>query len=309
MELTALAAALTAGMLAAFNPCGFALLPGYLALFLGDSAQASRGRAISRSLAVSGALTAGFVVVFGIVGLIVTFAAWRITAYTPYLTLIVGPLLVLLGIWLLLGRELKLRLPRMKGTVSANPAGMFIYGMIYATVSLSCTLPIFLIAVAGSLRSDSVLGGASVILAYALGMGLVMTVLTLAVALARTSIVSTSRNLVKYINRVSGALLVLAGGFLTSYGYSEIQLLRGSEGATLPDSFVNSWLSELTTFIDRVGGATIALVVLALIAGLITALYLITRFRDKGQTTSADANCCAPSALTDSPTEETEVDA
>ncbi len=68
MEATVIAAALTAGMLAAFNPCGFALLPGYLALFLADAQGAGRSTAIRRAIAISASLTAGFVAIFGVVG-------------------------------------------------------------------------------------------------------------------------------------------------------------------------------------------------------------------------------------------------
>ena len=45
--------ALTAGMVAAFNPCGFALLPAYLALLLSrtDTQRAPVGRALAASAA------------------------------------------------------------------------------------------------------------------------------------------------------------------------------------------------------------------------------------------------------------------
>ncbi|MBP7972583.1 MAG: hypothetical protein KAZ48_07265, partial [Candidatus Nanopelagicales bacterium] len=165
MEYAALGASLTAGMLAAFNPCGFALLPGYLALFLGDEQSGQRAHPVRRSLAVAGAMTAGFVAVFSAVGLIANIAEWRITAYTPYVTLLVGPALVLLGAWLLTGRQVTVALPKMRGTVGGSPAGMFVYGMIYATVSLSCTLPIFLIALTASLRSTNPLSAMSTVIA------------------------------------------------------------------------------------------------------------------------------------------------
>src|SRR5260370_32700283 len=49
--------AFAAGMLAAVNPCGFALLPGYLGLYLGSfEAPASPARRLGRALAVAGAV-------------------------------------------------------------------------------------------------------------------------------------------------------------------------------------------------------------------------------------------------------------
>src|SRR5215470_450555 len=50
-----------AGMVAAVNPCGFALLPAYLGLYLGAEGRPGGWRAIPRALAVSGVVTLSFV--------------------------------------------------------------------------------------------------------------------------------------------------------------------------------------------------------------------------------------------------------
>lgn len=272
MDYAAVATALTAGMIAAFNPCGFALLPGYLALFLGDRTD-PMARPIQRSLAVAGAVTAGFIAVFGVAAILISALAWQLSTYIPYLTLVFGPLLIALGIWLLIGKEIRVALPRLQASIGTNPLGMFVYGVVYATVSLSCTLPIFLIAVASSFRASTPVAAIMTLLAYAIGMGLVLLVLTLAVALARTSIVTTSRNLVRYVNRLSGALLVLAGAYLTWYGYLEVRLLRGTQGAALPENVVTTWTSRISTMIDNTGGPAIAGIIIAValvLLGLIT---------------------------------------
>src|SRR6266545_7930005 len=57
------------GVVAAFNPCGFALLPAYLAFYLndetiGESLAARTRRSLTVSLAVAGAFT----VLFGVIG-------------------------------------------------------------------------------------------------------------------------------------------------------------------------------------------------------------------------------------------------
>jgi len=271
MDYAAVATALTAGMIAAFNPCGFALLPGYLALFLGDRTD-PLVHPIRRSLAVAGAVTAGFIAVFGVAAILISALTWQLSTFIPYLTLIFGPALIVLGIWLLLGKEIRVGIPRLQASIGTNPLGMFVYGVVYATVSLSCTLPIFLIAVASSFAASTPVVAVLTLLSYALGMGLVLLVLTLAVALARTSIVSTSRNLVRYVNRLSGALLVLAGTYLTWYGYLDVQLLRGTAGATLPENVVTTWTSRISTTIDNTGGPAIAgfiIVITLVLLGLI----------------------------------------
>ena len=59
--LTDLLLALTAGMLAAVNPCGFALLPAYLSILVLGGNQPGRGTAVRRALVSTGCLTLGFV--------------------------------------------------------------------------------------------------------------------------------------------------------------------------------------------------------------------------------------------------------
>ena len=62
------ALALTAGMVATVNPCGFALLPAYLSAFVGLQEGGNRVTAVGRAVIVSLVLTAGFVTVFGLRG-------------------------------------------------------------------------------------------------------------------------------------------------------------------------------------------------------------------------------------------------
>ncbi len=60
-----------AGMVAAANPCGFALLPTYLGLYLGaDSAENPLGRRLLRAAAISLTVSACFVLLFGLAGLV-----------------------------------------------------------------------------------------------------------------------------------------------------------------------------------------------------------------------------------------------
>ena len=77
---------LIVGMVATVNPCGFVLLPTYLMYFLGiSSSEAGRQRAsITRALLVSGAVSAGFMLVFLIVGAITRFFTDRVTANAKY---------------------------------------------------------------------------------------------------------------------------------------------------------------------------------------------------------------------------------
>ena len=64
--LAPLGFAFAVGMASAVNPCGFAMLPAYLGLYLGDSEKEAQGshvvRRLRQALIVGGTVTAGFVV-------------------------------------------------------------------------------------------------------------------------------------------------------------------------------------------------------------------------------------------------------
>ena len=117
-----LALALGAGMLAAVNPCGFALLPAYLSvLVLGDDSPGP-ARAVARALALTAWMTVGFVAVFGVFGLVISPVASEVQQYLPWFTTVLGALLVLAGAWLLAGRDLpRLQLPAGAGSRSPAP--------------------------------------------------------------------------------------------------------------------------------------------------------------------------------------------
>ena len=61
--------ALTRGVVAAFNPCGFAMLPAYVTYFVGTNASGSVAGVVARlrRAALLGLVTtAGFIVVFSV---------------------------------------------------------------------------------------------------------------------------------------------------------------------------------------------------------------------------------------------------
>jgi cytochrome c biogenesis protein CcdA len=195
-----LAFALAAGLLAAFNPCGFALLPSFLLLLV-----SGRGGAL-RALRLSAAMTAGFITVFGVAGVLIGVATAPIQQHLPWLTVVIGAGLVLVGGWLLSGRELQVPIPRLNaGGPTGSLLGLYGYGASYAVASLSCTIAPFP-AVTGLVSgSGNVLAGVGAFIAYGLGMGLVVGLLALLVALAQDTVVRRTRAVLP-MSRGSAAL-------------------------------------------------------------------------------------------------------
>ena len=222
--------AFAAGLVAALNPCGFAMLPAYLALVVRGE-DVGRRAAVGRALTATAAMAAGFIAVFGGFGVLTVSAASTVQRYLPYVTVLIGIVLVALGIWLLAGREITVLAGLARGVrwaPTARLGSMFGYGISYAIASLSCTVGPFLAVTAAGLRSGSVLGAVAVYVAYAAGFTLVVGVLAMAAALANSATVDRIRRIVPYVNRISGALLVVVGVYVGYYGLYEIRLFTGN---------------------------------------------------------------------------------
>ncbi len=270
-----LAFPLSAGLVAAFNPCGFAMLPAYVGYFLGleSDEETNVSRNVVRGLVVGLTMTLGFLFVFGVIGVLTsTFVSEAaVSRRIGYATMTFGVLLVPLGIAMLRGYEPKLRLPRMQaGTGSNQLPSIFLFGVSYAVVSVSCTIGIFLAVVASSFTNEGIVDGTAVYLAYGAGMGLVIMVLTLGVALARNSVATNMRRFLPYVNRVSGVMLALAGAYLIVYGWWEVQVLRGNTDTNGLVRAGEDLQNRLTLWVDDVDSGRLATAITVLIVGILT---------------------------------------
>lgn len=208
-----LATSFAAGLVATVNPCGFAMLPAYLSYFLGTSAGDTRAVSIRRALTVSALMAAGFLIVFGAAGILLTLGVQVIVEFIPWLAVVVGAGLVVLGVRTYRGRYLTLSL----GSGRVDRSSVLRFGISYAVASLSCTLPIFLSLIAGTFARSTVLEGVSAFVAYSVGMSLVITAITVTMAFGQDRIVNFVRSSARYVNKVSGVVLVGAGLFIVWY--------------------------------------------------------------------------------------------
>ena len=234
--------AFAAGMIATVNPCGFALLPAYMSIYLGGNTDGGvEGEPLGRllkALLISLMVTLGFVLLFGSVGVIIAASGHFLTNVMPWSGLFVGIIMVLLGLWLLVGKNtiyagLAVRLSeRVHPGRSRGLFSFFTFGIAYGVASLSCTLPIFLIVVGSSLAANGFLIGLFQFISFALGMGTVLMVLTLGTALFKGAVASHLRGFMPYIERASAVLVVLAGSFIVYYW-----LTIGELGGSIQDLF------------------------------------------------------------------------
>jgi len=215
-----LALAFAAGLVATVNPCGFAMLPAYLSYFVGTGDEnETRVVAMQRALYVGGVVSLGFLVVFGTTGILISAGTAgfqnAITSGIPWVAIVVGVAIVILGVAMLRGYELTVRLPKAKKARKGKGTGsVFAFGVSYALASLSCTLPVFLSVVALQVQRTDFISGVATFIAYGLGMSMLLVGVTIAIGLGQHSLVGWLRRSVRYINRVSGFVLILAGSYI-----------------------------------------------------------------------------------------------
>jgi cytochrome c-type biogenesis protein len=212
------------GLVASVNPCAFVLLPTYLMYFLGmtGSRPGDQRASVRRALVVSAAVSTGFMAVFVVAGLMSEYVTSWIEANAKYATLAIGVGFVVLGVAMLAGYRLPISTPKV-GTLSvlgedrATVVAMVGYGAAYAITSISCTLPLFTSTLFGNVNRGGWGSGLAHVVAYGLGMALVVTALTIALAVANTSLLSALKSSSRYVDTVAAVLVVISGLYLIYY--------------------------------------------------------------------------------------------
>ena len=269
-----LAFPLAAGLIAAFNPCGFAMLPAYLSYFLGLESDNSDEREVGilNGLKVSLTLSLGFVFVFAIIGILTNtiISEASIEKQAGYITLGIGIILVLVGVAMVAGYHPVLNVPRIHmGTSNRQLPSIFLFGISYAFVSIGCSAPIFFLTVGGSFSRDGIINGSAVFISYALGMSIVITVLTVGISIARSSITEKYKSIMKYLNPISGIFLSISGFFLSAYGWWEIQVSRGNYGTNPLVDLSLRGSGRLSNWVNDVGGGRFAMACLMIVVGIL----------------------------------------
>lgn len=277
-----LALAFASGMVAAFNPCGFAMLPAYVTFFLGQEGDRvpGRGESVLRAIPVALAVSLGFVVVFGVVGIALRPISSTVQEYAPWATIVVGIGLAVFGVVMLFGYEMTARIPKLnRGGRTKGLGSMFLYGVSYAIASLTCTIGIFIANIVNAFSRTDFVSGVSVLVVYAAGMGLVITALTVAIALARDSVVRWMRSGMQYANRAAGGLMVVMGVYVAWYGVFSLRVRSDPTTAGGPVDQVEAWSARATEFVDRVGATTLGLYLIGITVMMVCISVLVASIR------------------------------
>ena len=206
-----------AGMLAAFNPCGFGLVPAYVGLHVG------RGRL--RGAARFGiAASATIVVLFAAGGLALATVGETLARLFPWIGLVAAGLMVGLGAHVLTGGALPGgsglagAAGRLGGVASrTGVAGAAAFGLAFALTSLGCTLPLFLSVLGTSLTTASPLAALGAVTLFGLGLSAVLVGLGLAATLLGAAALTWARGAGRLVGAAAAVLLLLGGAYAAYY--------------------------------------------------------------------------------------------
>lgn len=208
-----------AGMIAAVNPCGVAMLPAYIGYYLGTEGGPWHSSFLFRGgygLLLGLVVTLGFIVLFSTMGLAVSFGGRGLFSAFPKARLVIGVALVGLGLWLLLsGKSLGLSFAsRVAAPSGRGLSSSFLFGIAYGVVSLSCTLPVFLAVVGSSLISQGFALAFFHFISYSLGMGTVLGLVIMGTAFFKEALQRHLRRAMPYVSKVGVIFIVGAGVYI-----------------------------------------------------------------------------------------------
>lgn len=242
--------AFAAGMIAPVNPCGFALLPAYLATQLTESGTGTTAGRLAAGLRSGAALAAGFALTLSAAGFAISAGAHPLLTAAPKIGLAVGAALLVLAAFTLTGRGPRLRLPAAATTTTGAKTGRrdtvrwLVFGAGYAAASLSCTLGVLLAVIAQAQAAGSVTGQAGVFAAYAAGAAALLLVVSAASALAAAATGRALRVLTRHHAAISAALLAATGAYLIWYWYPAAtgHAATGRTGTVAVSSSASAWI-------------------------------------------------------------------
>jgi cytochrome c-type biogenesis protein len=204
---------LGSGMMAAFNPCGIAMLPSYLAYLLGGEKSK-----VKDGLWAGLLMTGGFLLTFLVAGIFSMMFAEVLGKMASWIAFMIGIFFVIAGIFMLFGKNLfAFHIGGNWELEKGARTSLFVYGIAYALGSLGCTLPLFSILVLSSFHAQGFMNGILHFLLYAFGMGFVVTLLSLASTISQQIVVGIVRSSARWMGKLSGLITLATGIYLMVY--------------------------------------------------------------------------------------------
>ena len=130
-------------------------------------------------------------------------------------------------------------------------------------------------------------------------MGLVLVVLSVAVALAQQAFVRGMRLVLPFVNRASGVMLVLSGIYVAYYGYYEwTTIIRERSAPAGPIAWVEAWSSAISRRVNALPISAVAASIVVILAIGVTGTVRLGRTRRSHRITPTEINMTEPMPCT-----------
>lgn len=213
----------------------------------------------------------------------VAYAGSNLTDQIPAAGIVVGVLLTLLGAAVLGG---KIVTPRIMNPIRVRRdrgrRNIYLFGIGYGIASLGCTLPVFLAVVGASLATRGPASSFGVLLAYGGGTTIVLMSLSIAAAFVREGLATRMKRLLPHMHRISGALLLVTGAYLTYYW---IRIRYGSAVTSARDPLIGA-VERFSASVQRLAASGLGRWAIFLGAAMILMTILATLWRNREDTAS-----------------------
>ncbi|MCG2589254.1 cytochrome c biogenesis CcdA family protein [Rhodohalobacter sulfatireducens] len=207
------------GVLAFLAPCAVALLPGYIVAFVSRNSvgNPSLGKRLGRGLKLAMLSILGILIIYTIAGVFIIVAAQVLKEYMKWITVGMGGLLTILGILMIMGKNISLSVNLRNPTDRSEAVEAVVFGLAYAIGALGCLFPLFLVVATQAMSAETALEGASYIGAYFAGINSMMIGAILLSTFAKDMLMKYLRKILPHMERITGILLILAGIYVIYY--------------------------------------------------------------------------------------------
>jgi len=226
MNLEFLPFSFAAGMATFFSPCFGAMLPAYISTYLGQSGvhtnKVSWWVRTVQGLSLGAIISAGFLTSFAGLGLLFALIGSTIGRYLPWVAVLVGVFIVIVGAVMLIRPSFSPSLGGIAGRwfrLNSDQSlwSFYFYGVIYAVCAAACTLPIFLSVMMQTFISGGVMSSLLNFFAYGWGMSAMMLLFSVLLVFAKGMVYRLFAPITQWVQRASGAFMILAGGYVLYY--------------------------------------------------------------------------------------------
>jgi cytochrome c-type biogenesis protein len=157
------------------------------------------------------AVVLGIVTALTLVGMAVTAVSVSLSGILSWFVPLSTVVLVILGILLILGRNPFASLASVRMPVVRHPLGQaYVYGLLYGPVALPCAGPFIVALLAISIGVDETAGRVLTFVAFGLGMGLPLIVISMLGATRARSLTGWLTRHHTVIGQAAGVLIILA---------------------------------------------------------------------------------------------------